>query len=233
MSSATGSHGAYDLVVVGGSSGGLSVGSAAQQGGLGRVRILEPSSAVAYTELIGEHQLDVGFGETVETIDLAGDNLEIVTTKGSYVTRSCVVAHRRNVGNTTWTPPVDASLSDRVIVDRFSGQFDDQDVLIVGKTAHAVELTAKAVAAGARVVMAAGGMTPNPLPPIGQRELRRIERERQATILFRSIPERITEEDGLPLACFGDRRTPDLEFDRVIFASGRTPATAADVATTA
>ena len=114
MSAGTGSHGAYDLVVVGGNSGGLSVTIAAQSGGIGRVRILEPSSAVAYTELIGEHQLDVGFGETVESIDLAGDELEIVTNKGSYLARACVVAHRTNVGNTEWTPPVDASLSDRV-----------------------------------------------------------------------------------------------------------------------
>ncbi|HEV3363898.1 MAG TPA: NAD(P)-binding domain-containing protein, partial [Acidimicrobiia bacterium] len=232
MSSGSGSHSAYDLVVVGGNSGGLSVAIAAQDGGLGRVRILEPSSAVAYTELIGEHQLDVGFGETVESIDLAGDDLEIVTTKGSYVARACVVAHRTNVGNSVWTPPIDASLSDRVQVDRFSGQLVDQDVLIVGKTDHAVELTAKAVLAGARVVLAAGGMIPNRLSPIGQRELRRLERERLATILFRSVPQRITEDDGLPLACFGDRRTPDLEFDRVVFASGRTPVTAEDVGLT-
>src|SRR2546421_6384953 len=229
MSSGTGSHSAYDLVVVGGNSGGLSVAIAAQQGGLGRVRILEPSSAVAYTELIGEHQLDVGFGETVETIALTGDDLEIVTSKGSYLARACVVAHRTNVGNTEWTPPVDASLSERVQVDRFSGQLVDQDVLIVGKGDHAVELTAKAVSAGARVVLAAGGMIPQRLSPIGQRELRRLERERLATILFRSVPERITEDEGLPLACFGDRRAPDLEFDKVNFASGRTPVPSQDV----
>ena len=233
MSSGTGSDAAYDLVVVGGSSGGLSVAITAQRGGLGRVRILEPSSAVAYTELIGEHQLDVGFGETVEAIDrAAGHELEITTNKGVYLARACVVAHRTNVGNSVWTPPIDASLSERVQVDRFSGQLVDQDVLIVGKTDHAVEMTAKAVSAGARVVLAAGGMIPKRLSPIGQRELRRLERERLATILFRSVPERITEEDGLPLACFGDRRTPDLEFDKVVFASGRTPVTAEDVGLT-
>ena len=143
-----------------------------------------------------------------------------------------MVAHRTNVGNSPWTPPVDASLSDRIMVDRFSGQLVDQDVLIVGKTDHAVELTAKAVTAGARVVLAAGGMIPKRLSPIGQRVLRRLERERLATILFRSVPERITEEDGLPLACFGDRRTPDLEFDKVVFASGRTPVSAEDVGLT-
>src|SRR5205085_698200 len=123
MSAGTGSDAAYDLVVVGGNAGGLSVAIAAQTGGLGRVRILEPSAAMA----------------------------------------------------------------------------------------------------GARVVLAAGGLTPKKLSPIGQAMLRRLERERMATILFRAVPVRITEDDGLPLANFGDRRTPELEFDRVVFASGRTP----------
>ncbi|HVW31460.1 MAG TPA: NAD(P)-binding domain-containing protein [Acidimicrobiia bacterium] len=232
MAAATGSDAAYDLVVVGGTSGGLSVAVAAMDGGLARVRILEPSSAVSFTDLIGSHQLDVGFGETVTGIDTTGDLLEITTTKGAYRARACVVAHRRNVGNSVWTPPIDASLSERVQVDRFSGQLVDQDILIVGYTDHAVELTAKAAAAGARVVLAAGGMIPKRLSPVGQQELRRLERERLATILFRSVPERITEEDGLPLACFGDRRTPDLEFDKVVFASGRTPVTAEDVGAT-
>ena len=232
MSSGTGSDAAYDLVVVGGSSGGLSVAIAAQGGGLGRVRILEPSSAVAYTDLIGEYQLDVGFGETVEEIDRAGDELQVTTNKGTYLARACVVAHRTNVGNSDWTPPVDASLSDRVLVDRLSGQLVDQDILVVGYTDHAVELTAKAASAGARVVLAAGGMTPKRLSPIGQTVLRRLERERLATILFRSVPDKITEEDGLPLACFADRRTPDLEFDRVIFASGRRPVTPGTVGLT-
>src|SRR5437763_4280119 len=229
MSSGTGSDAAYDLVVVGGNSGGLSVAIAAQNGGLGRVRILEPSSAVAYTELIGEHQLDVGFGETVASIDGAGGELEVTTTKGAYRARACVVAHRTNVGNAVWTPPIDASLSERVQVDRFSGQLVDQDILIVGPSDHAVELSSKAAMSGARVVLAAGGMIPKRLSPIGQQMLRRLERERLATILFRSVPERITEDDGLPLACFGDRRTPDLEFDRVVFASGRTPVKPDDV----
>jgi len=176
MSAGTGSDAAYDLVVVGGNSGGLSVAIAAQGGGLGRVRILEPSSAVAYTELIGEHQLDVGFGETVESIDAAGDGeLEVTTTKGVYRARACVVAHRTNVGNSVWTPPIDASLSERILVDRFSGQLVDQDILIVGHTDHAVELTSKAAMAGARVVLAAGGMIPKRLSPIGQRMLRRLK----------------------------------------------------------
>lgn len=229
MSSGPGNHSAYDLVVVGGDSGGLSVAITAQGGGLGRIRILERSSAVAYNELIGEHQLDVGFGETVERVDLAGYDLEVITNKGSYSARACVVADRVNASRSVWQPPIDASLSELIEVDRFPGQLADHDVLIVGQTDHAVELTDKAVMAGARVVLAAGGMTPKRLSPIGQRVLRRLERERQATILFRAVPVRITEDDGLPLADFGDRRTPELEFDKVVFASGRTPVTPLDV----
>ncbi|HEV7865768.1 MAG TPA: NAD(P)-binding domain-containing protein [Acidimicrobiia bacterium] len=233
MSSGTGSDAAYDLVVVGGNSGGLSVAIAAQSGGLGRVRILEPSSGVAYSDLIGEHQLDVGFGEPVTAIDVgAGGNLQITTIKGVYAARACVVAQRTNVDASGWTPPIDAALSDRIQVDRFAGQLVDQDILIVGSSDHAVELSAKAATAGARVVLAAGGMTPKKLSPIGQSMLRRLERERRATILFRSVPEKITEADGFPLACFADRRTPDLEFDKVIFASGRMPVTADTVGLT-
>ncbi len=221
----TGSDAAYDLVVVGGNSGGLSVAIAAQAGGLGRVRILEPSSAVAFTELIGEHQLDVGFGERVTRIDMVGDELAVTTNKGVYAARACVVAQRTDESGSVWTTPIDAEVSERVQVDRFVGQVVDQDILVVGNTDHAIELTAKAAMAGGRVVLAAGGMTPKRLSPIGQSMLRRLERERRATILFRSVPDRITEEDGFPLAVFADRRTPDLEFDKVVFASGRTPVT--------
>ena len=52
------SDAAYDLVVIGGNAGGLSVAVALQQSGLSRVRILEETSAVAFPELVGEFQLD-------------------------------------------------------------------------------------------------------------------------------------------------------------------------------
>src|SRR6185369_6100347 len=100
----------------------------------------------------------------VNEIDLGpGGDLQITTIKGVYAARACVVAQRTNVHGSTWTPPFDASLSQRVQVDRFAGQLVDQDILIVGPSDHAIELTAKAANAGARVVLAAGGMIPNRL----------------------------------------------------------------------
>ena len=65
------SSNAYELVIFGGNAGGLSVAVSMQEAGLEQVRILEPSSAVAFPELVGEHQLDVGYGETVQSIAIA------------------------------------------------------------------------------------------------------------------------------------------------------------------
>lgn len=211
---------AYDLVIVGGNAGGLSVAVSAQRSGVRRVRILEPSSAVAFSELVGEEQLDVGYGETVESIVLAGEDLAVTTAKQVYLTRACVVAQRANA--TTWTPPVKTELGDRVLVDRLPDDPDDEDVLVVGYTDHAVELASTLAAAGARVVLAAGGMDPTRLSPAGENMLRRLERERRATMLYRSVPDQVSEVGGLPMAFFSDRRVPDLQFDHVVFASGRT-----------
>ena len=54
----------YDLIVIGGSAGGLSVAISSLRSGLQRVRILESASRIALPDLIGPNQLDVGFGET-------------------------------------------------------------------------------------------------------------------------------------------------------------------------
>ena len=55
----------YDLVVIGGSAGGLSVAISSLRSGLSLVRIVEPSGSVVFPGLVAENQLDVGLGETV------------------------------------------------------------------------------------------------------------------------------------------------------------------------
>jgi ferredoxin--NADP+ reductase len=64
-------------------------------------------------------------------------------------------------------------------------------------------------------------MDPTRLSPAADNMLRRLERERKATLLYRSVPESISEVGGYPMAYFGDRRTPDLQFDHVVFAPPR------------
>jgi ferredoxin--NADP+ reductase len=122
--------------------------------------------------------------------------------------------------------------SDRILVNRLPDFAADEDVLVIGHTDRAVELTARLAAAGAGVVLAAGGMNPRLLSPTAEAALQRLERERLATLLYRAVPEQITDVDGFPMAFFADRRTPDLQFDHVVFAPSRTAVTPAEVGLT-
>ncbi|WP_051062375.1 hypothetical protein [Ilumatobacter nonamiensis] len=208
----------YDMVIVGGSAGGLSTAVSSLRSGLQRVRIIESSSRVALPDLIGPNQLDVGFGETVESIDLVGDDVVVTTNRLSYRTRGVLVADRR--ADPSWTPPLAIPDSPRVHLDSLAS-VADQDVLVVGLSDHAVELTAQFVDGGSRVVLAAAGMDPTLLSPAAARALRTLEQGRQATLLYRSTPRHITFAGEFPMVEFGDRRTPDLQFDHVVFAAPR------------
>jgi ferredoxin--NADP+ reductase len=220
----------YDLVIIGGSAGGLSVAISSARSGLGAIRVVEASHAVSFPELVGDNELDIGFGESVSSIEADDGGLRITTNKHVYSAHACLVAARADA--TDWSPPIPSATSDRIHVDDCPPEHDDHDVLVVGFTDHAVELTATVAATGSRVVLAAGGMDPTLLSPAGESLLRRLERERRATILYRSIPDQVGLIDGYPMAFFNDRRTPDLQFDHVIFSSPRAPLSASDVGAT-
>lgn len=220
-----------DLVVIGGNAGGLSTAVAARRAGLERVRVLEASTAMALPGVVGEHGLDAAYGETVTAIDLDGDDLVVTTGRQAYRTNAVLVAQRRPPGD--WTPSVPRpENSERILVDALPEHPADQDVLVVGFTDHAVELTAALADQGSGVVLAAGGMDPTRLSPVADRALRRMEKERLATLLYRSVPTQVGEVDGYPMAFFGDRRTPDLQFDHVVFASSRSALEPSDVGAT-
>jgi ferredoxin--NADP+ reductase len=220
----------YDLIVIGGSAGGLSVAISSLRTGLQRVRVLESSKRVALPDLIGPNQLDVGFGETVSSIDVDEDHLVVDTNRLSYRTRAVLVADRHRDPN--WSPPIELPESDRIHIGD-AGSLSDDDILVVGLSDHAVELSAHYADTGNRVVLAASGLDPSLLSPAGASVLRKLERERQATLLYRSTPKHINLVNGYPMTDFGDRRTPDLQFDHVVFAPGRTMFAPADVGASA
>ncbi len=223
---------AYDLVVIGGSAGGLSVAISSLRSGLGLVRIIEPSSSVVFPSLVAENQLDVGLGESVESIELLkrdgeADLLVVTTNRLAYLTRACVVAQRPPLEG--WSPDIEVAIDHRIAVDDISAVSEGDDVLVIGTTDNAIELMAAAVDAGGRVVLAAKGLDPARLSPGGDNLLRRLERERRATVLYRHAPDAIGDVEGYPMAFFDDRRTPDLQFDQVVFASPRQTESAAAV----
>lgn len=220
----------YDLVIVGGSAGGLSVAISSLRSGLDRIRILESAGRVALPDLIGPNQLDVGFGEAVTSVDVVGDHLVVNTNRLSYRTRAVLVADRRDSAG--WKPPIPLPETNRIHIDQFNAG-TDQDILVVGLSDHAVELIAQYADGGNRMVLAAGGMDPTLLSPAGASVLRKLERDRQATLLYRSTPQHITLAGEFPMAEFGDRRTPDLQFDHIVFASPRAALTPDDVGASA
>ncbi len=212
----------YDLVVVGGGAGGLSVAVSSLRSGLPLVRLIEPRSEVSFGELASENQLDIGYGEQLVSIDMVSDgsdDLVVTTDRLAYRTRACVIAIRPSDPDAT--PPIPAPTSDRLHIDVAPTDVDDLDVLVVGTTDHAVELAAEVSKGGGRVVLAAGGMDPALLSPAAEHMIRRLERERKITVLYRSVPDQIGDAEGYPMAFFDDRRTPDLQFDHVVFATPR------------
>ncbi|MEM9203439.1 MAG: NAD(P)-binding domain-containing protein [Actinomycetota bacterium] len=217
----------YDLVVVGGTAGGLSVAISSQRSGVQSVRVISSSSAVTFPELVRDNQLDIGYGEKVEAVDANDDGtLSLRTSRHRYRARAVLLAHRPPMPE--WSPPIAIPNLPTVKVDTEPENPEGRDVLVIGYTDHAVELAATIEAAGGNVVLAAGGMDPDRLSPAADNALRRMERERRITILYRSIPDEIDEIDGHPMAYFNDRRTPDLQFDDVVIASHRRNLTPAE-----
>ncbi len=213
----------YDLVVIGGMASGLSLAISSQRSGL-RVRIVESGLTVAYPELVGREALDVGYDESVESIELIdddhGNHVEVRTSKRTYTAVAAAVTVRGP--DPDWAPsvPLPADRS-RIHVDAVPVDIVDRDVLVVGSTDHAVEVAAQLAGAGGRVVLAAAGLDPKLLSPAGDNVLRTLERERRATVLYRGALESLAVIDGFPVAYFEGRRTPDLEFDHVVFAGSR------------
>lgn len=220
----------YDLLIIGGSVGALSVAVALQEAGLERVRVICQERAIAFPELVPTHQLEVGYGEELLSVDHDGTNVVVVTDKRTYVATGCLVGglHR----SPDYTLPVDAELSERVTIDTLPDHLSDSDILVIGYTNHAVELVGEASAAGAGVVLAAGGMDPAQLAPVADSMLRKLEHERRATVLYRAVPDGIDSLGDFPVAYFNDRRTPDLEFDHIVFASTRARTPVAELGVT-
>ena len=137
----------YDLVVAGGTAGGLSVAISSQRSGVQSVRLLSRSNAVTFPELVRDNQLDIGYGEMVEAVDVVegGDELLIVTNRHRYRARAVLLAHRPALPD--YTPPIPVPDLPTITVDTEPENPQDRDVLVVGYTDHAVELAATIAAA--------------------------------------------------------------------------------------
>lgn len=203
-----------DLVVVGGSLAALSVASQARRAGVDDVLVLvtdQPGAILRSVERLVIEQVD-----SIDALVAGDGTIDVVTPEATIPTRGVVVD--------LTAPDLDAEtpwpIPDEV-AHRFHRDIDfdpeDKDVLVVGRGESAVPLALRLIDARARVVIALDGDM-SAISMLARQTLERLEREQAATILWRSFPKTVGAVAGFPMMGFGDRRTPDLQFDHVVLA---------------
>ncbi|MDH3498681.1 MAG: NAD(P)-binding domain-containing protein [Acidimicrobiia bacterium] len=203
------------LVVIGGSFAGLSVAIEAREAGVAEVVVVHPGAGVLIPDLIGQHAIDVRFRERVISITSSDAGVEVVTSIGRYNARAVVLADHFVDDPAV----VDPALAGKIHHGTVPREPRDLDILVIGSGELAIEWSMQLAHAGAGVVLAAGGMDLDERSRVARSALLRLEAERRATVLWNSVPDSIGELDGHPMAYFEERRTPDLQFDHVVYAA--------------
>ncbi|HUO47107.1 MAG TPA: hypothetical protein VM470_09800 [Acidimicrobiia bacterium] len=209
----------HDLVVIGGSLAGLSVAIQAREAGLESVLLLEPGEAVVQPEVVGQHALSVEYQAPIKRMSgLEGGRVMVETPRIVVAARTVLVARVDPTAASSAPPyPLPETLAARIHFERPPDGVRGADVLVIGGGEEAADIALTLVGEGAGVVLCLGGTDPATLSRLARGQLLRIEAERRATILWHSQPEAIEDVGGYPMVFFGDRRTPDLQFDHVIF----------------
>lgn len=208
----------HDLIVAGGTLAGLSVAIQARESGLASVLILEPGESVVLPDVIGHHALSVEYQAPVVAIS-GIENGRVLVETPRLVAIGRIVMMAGSPGGPSHPPPfpLPRSLHSRVHLGPLTSSLGGSDVLVVGDGEEAADTALRLAADDANVVLCLGGADLAGLSRLARRQLLRIEAERRATILWRSQPDAIEDIGGFPMVYFGDRRTPDLQFDHVVF----------------
>jgi ferredoxin--NADP+ reductase len=207
----------HDLVVVGGSLAGLSLAIQAQEAGLERVLIVEEGDAVALVEVVGQHGLSLEYLAPLQRLETAPEGGFLLHTARFKTTARAVALTPRSTGISGPAPfDVPVTVAGRVHLSPPTMDMAGFDVLVIGPDEAAAEEALRLAQAGAGVVVCLGGGDLSGLSRLGRRQLLRLEAERRATVLWHSHPSGMEDLGGFPMVYFGDRRTPDLQFDHVI-----------------
>ncbi len=210
-----------DLVVVGGTLAGLSLAIQAREAGVGRVLLLEPGEEVAAPEVIGHHTLTVEFHAPVSRISgQPGGRLSVEAGRLNISARVIAIASRPAFESEPPAYAIPPGLTDRVHLSPPDIDLFESDVMIVGADEDAAEYAWRLAGRRANVVLTLGGADLGGLSRLARRHLLRLEAERRATILWNSRPDGLDKVGGFPMVYFNDRRTPDLQFDQVVFRLG-------------
>jgi ferredoxin--NADP+ reductase len=211
------SIGDYDLIVVGGTLAGLSLAVKAREAGLTRVLVIEPDESVTAPDVVGQHALTVEYQASPTVIKSTAAGVEVVTDRFVATATAAVLADRTELPSPDPGFPIPASIADRVHLLHLDAPSAGSDVLVVGIDDGVAEEAIRVAGAGARVVVALGGATMAEFSRLASRKLLRLEAERRLAILWGVTPIGIEDLGGFPMVDFGDRRTPSLQFDHVVY----------------
>lgn len=212
----------HDLIIIGANSSGISHAIKSSKAGMKRIRLITQRNETVYPELIKELDIDVSYREKASNINkITTDNneiaYEVTTDKQKYRTKCVIVAPSNTL--TEFEFPTGIEASERVLLNEYQNVVDNKDVLIIGNDDYAVEAAKYMINRGANVVLALQSFSPAKLSYATNLIISLLEQQRKLTVLYRSAPEKIEYVNGFPMALFNDRRTPDLEFDYVIYSS--------------
>lgn len=220
----------YDLLVVGSRPAGLSLAMEATRAGLGSVLVLTSIGDVVPGSRATIRNVPTRPVRDVDSIVAGPGGALLVKAEDEEYAAAVVVID--STGDTAAGPipwPIPVELQDSVHTE-LDFDAEGRDVLVVGGGEAAVVALWRLVGDGARVVLCFTGVVDD-LSRLSRQLVEEMEREQQATILWSTGPDEIIDLGGFPMAVFGDRRTPDLQFDQVLVASDRDrlPESLADV----
>ena len=206
----------HELLIVGGSLAGRSAASRARRAGVDDVVVVAVGDAVSSAELAETDHISVETVDSIDRLEARAGVVEVRAGQRSFAARNVVVDLVPVVRHTEVPWPIPEEVSHRF---HSTVEFDteDKDVLVVGTGESVVMTASELVQTRARVVLAFDGEASG-ISELGRQVLERLERDQMATILWQSWPEAVWSVGDFPMVTFGDRRTPDLQFDHVIVA---------------
>lgn len=217
----------WEMVVLGDRMAALSLASEAVAGGLQRVLVLSPSDPGVHPGRFEAPGMTVRYETVARRVRQVRGPLLVVDTSTGPVTARMVVLDLPHPPPDRRSPriAVDPSVSHRVFTHPTQLETAPGDVVVTGEGDEPVEWTLQLLNEGAKVVLCIHHTEFGKMSFLARRTVRRLEAQRQITVFWQSPPTRVYDIKGYPMVTFGNRQTPDLQFDHVLVSGPEASAT--------
>jgi thioredoxin reductase (NADPH) len=189
----------------------------------GVMRIADMSKAATldyFNSSIDGNDLNISYGETVSTILKDNDWFVIVTDKGEYRARICVVAIGILGKPNRPGYKIPRSLRSRIHFEKYPSDIVDSDVLMVGGSDSAAERALEFQRNKNRVTISYRRREFVRMTDTNRRMISLMEHSRQLTVLRLSDIRSVGRSDGRPRVSFADSRQEPVVFDHIIYCLG-------------